>query len=224
MQEITVREAITLRHSVRKFKADAITETDTQKLNDFIAQVNEESGLHIQLVTGQKDAFNTLMNRYGWFKNVNNYVALVGKDNSELDELCGYYGEKIVLFAQQIGLSTCWVGGTFSRKKTDFDAAADEKLCLVIAIGYAEKDGKEHKSKALEKLANVNESSPEWFREGAIAAQLAPTAVNQQKFKLELQEDGKVKATGAGAFGKVDLGIAKYHFEVGSGKDHSIWA
>ena len=40
---------------------------------------------------------------------------------------CGYFGEKIVLLAQRLGLNSCWVGGTFSRKRTRCDVGAGEK-------------------------------------------------------------------------------------------------
>lgn len=222
-QEMTLKEAMYARHSVRSYKPDAISAEDVEKLNGFIAECNAESGLHMQLVTDCKEAFNTFLNHYGWFKNAHSYIALVGKDDKELDEKCGYYGEKLVLFAQQIGLGTCWVGGTFSRKKTDYEAAEGEKLCLVILIGYPENNGKEHKNKPLSKLCNLTDNSPEWFKNGMQAALTAPTAVNQQKFRFELQPDGRVRATGGGSFGQVDLGIAKYHFEIGSGKGHDIW-
>ena len=62
-----------------------------------------------------------------------------------------------------------------------------------------------------------------WFRNGIRAALLAPTAMNQQKFKLDLEE-GHVKArAGIGPYAKVDLGIVKYHFEVGSGQGPEVW-
>ena len=49
--------------------------------------------------------------------------------------------------------------------------------------------------------------------------------MNQQKFTLTLQSDGRVQAKpGAGFYTKLDLGIVKCHFELGSGKDGSIWA
>ena len=55
--------------------------------------------------------------------------------------------------------------------------------------------------------------------EGMRAAMLAPTATNQQKFRFELLEDGSLKISrGLGFYSKMDLGIVKYHFELGSGK------
>lgn len=214
---MTLKEAASLRHSVRSYTGEPLSEADVAELNGFIAECNAESGLHMQLVTGEPNAFKTLLVKYGWFKNVENYVALVGKDDENLDELCGYYGEKVVLHAQQMGLGTCWVGGTFSRKKTTFEALEGERMCLIIAIGYPANPGKAHKNKKLEKLSNVSEDSPEWFKNGMEGVLLAPTAVNQQKFHFELLEDGSVKATASkGAFTKVDLGIAKYHFEIGA--------
>lgn len=217
MEKMTLKEAANLRHSVRRYTGEPISAADASELNRFIDECNEESGLHMQLVTGEPDAFKTLLVKYGWFKNVENYVALVGKDDENLDELCGYYGEKVVLYAQQMGLGTCWVGGTFSRKKTTFEAGPREKMCLIIAIGYPANPGKPHKNKKIEKLSNISADSPEWFKNGMEGVLLAPTAVNQQKFRFELQDDGSVKASApSGAFTKVDLGIAKYHFEIGA--------
>ena len=54
------------------------------------------------------------------------------------------------------------------------------------------------------------------------AALLAPTAVNQQKFKFILHDGNKVEAKSffsPWGYTHVDLGIVKYHFEVGAGKE-----
>ncbi len=220
---MTLQEAMEQRHSVRNFRPDSITETDAAQLRAFLDQINTVSGLHLQLVTEDPDAFKTFLNHYGWLKNARNYIALVGPDRENLEEQCGYYGEMAVLYAQQLGLSTCWLGGTFSRRKTAFEAKDGEKLALIIAIGYAAKDGKAHKSKTPDKVSNETSTSPKWFRDGVAAALMAPTAINQQKFRFELQEDGRVRAGFGGSFGKVDLGIAKYHFELGSGRGREIW-
>ncbi|MEI3552822.1 MAG: nitroreductase family protein [Acutalibacteraceae bacterium] len=42
---------------------------------------NQESGLHIQLVTNEPKAFDSFMAHYGKFKGVTNYLALIGKKN-----------------------------------------------------------------------------------------------------------------------------------------------
>ena len=153
-----------------------------------------------------------------------NYIALVGKKGPSLDEDCGYWGEKLVLLAQQLGLNTCWVGMTFKRVKGAFEVAPDEKLCIVISLGYGTTQGVAHKVKATSEVSNVTESSPAWFRRGVEAALLAPTAMNQQKFTLTLAGN-KVKAKAATAFfSKVDLGIVKYHFEVAAGAENFTWA
>jgi hypothetical protein len=216
-------EAIQLRHSVRAYRDMPLADDARAKLEDLIAQCNRESGLHIQLVCNEPQAFSSRMAHYGQFRGVSNYLALVGKKQPGLEELCGYYGELIVLEAQRLGLNTCWVGLTYKKIPGAIAIASGEKLVIVIAIGYGETAGVPHKTKSATAVSNVDGASPLWFRRGVDAALLAPTAVNQQKFKLELH-DGKVSArAGIGAFAKVDLGIVKRHFEIGSGKGHDIW-
>lgn len=47
--------------------------------------------------------------------------------------------------------------------------------------------------------------------------ELAPTAINQQKFEIALKEDGTVEVIDKGGiFSKVDKGIVTYQFEVGA--------
>lgn len=222
---MTIEEAVRARHSVRKFADAPLPEAAKTALEAEIAAVNAESGLHIQLCCDRPEAFATLLNRYGWFRNVRHYLALVGPEGEGLEEACGYFGERLVLFAQTLGLGTCWVGGTFSRKKTAYEAAPGEKLALVIAVGLPEDLGKPHKAKTYAAVTKNAESAPDWFRHGVELALLAPTAVNQQKYRLEFIAPHTVRATAAAsAFAKVDLGIVKYHFEIGAGKENFSWA
>ena len=158
------------------------------------------------------------MARYGKFSGVANYIALVGKKSPKLDETLGYYGEKLVLKAQELGLNTCWVALTHGKSKAAVNKG--EKLVCLIALGYGVSQGVEHKNKPLQKLCNYSEQMPEWFLNGMNAALLAPTAMNQQKFRFELQPDENVKAScGSGFYTKLDLGIVRYHFEAVSGKN-----
>lgn len=220
---MNLTEAIRARHSVRQYTGEALREEHIAALQEEISACNRSSGLHIQLITNEPKAFTGFLSHYGWLRGVTDYIALVGKDNDRLNELCGYYGEHLVLKAQQLGLNTCWVGGTYKKSRVVFQVEPGENLCLVIAVGYGENQGKARKSKNFAQVAETEENCPEWFRKGVEAALLAPTAINQQKFRLILR-DGKVEAkTRPGPFAKVDLGIVKYHFEVGAGKENFEW-
>ncbi len=214
-----IKEAIKERHSVRQYSSDHIVGDVRTSLENLIQECNRESGLHIQLITDDPECFDTLLGHYGKFSGVNNYIALVGpKKLSDLDELAGYYGEKLVLEAQMMGLNTCWVAGTYGRGKCKAEIDAGEKIVCVIAIGYGLNKGTNHKSKELSKLCGVAEKDmPEWFREGLEAAIQAPTAVNQQKFFLNMDGEDAVIKAGFGPMTKIDLGIVRYNFEAASG-------
>ena len=214
-----LKEAIRQRHSVRQYSPEALREDEKNSLERIIRECNEESGLHIQLITDDPECFDTLLGHYGKFTGVRNYVAIVGsKKLEDLDELGGYYGEKIVLEAQILGLNTCWVAGTYGRGKCKAVKEAGEKIICVIAIGYGITQGKAHKSKELGKLCAVSEDRmPAWFKEGVEAALLAPTAVNQQKFFIDIENDEAVIKAGFGPLTRLDLGIVRYNFEAASG-------
>ena len=216
---MTEKEAIYKRHSVRQFKDTPIRDSDKEKLESLIGEINKESGLSIQLITDDPECFNVFLAHYGNFKNAVNYVALVGKKDATLDEKCGYYGQKIVLNAQIMGLNTCFVAGTYSKGKCKAKIEEGEKLVCIIAIGYGENDGAERRTKPIEKICDVSPlNMPEWFKEGLKAAQKAPTAINQQKFMISLKDDVPIITAKRSPMANIDLGIVKYNFEVAS--DH----
>lgn len=216
-------EAMKQRHSVRQYMEKSLNPDVKKALQDEIAACNQEGGLHIQLITDEPKAFNSFMAHYGKFDGVTNYIAMIGKKGSDLEELCGYYGERLVLKAQQLGLNTCWVAMTYKKIPGTFQVGNGEKLTVVIAVGYGKTQGTAHKSKAASAVSNLTGSSPAWFRSGVEAALLAPTAMNQQKFTLTC-ENGSVSAkAGSGFYTKLDLGIVKYHFELGAGKENFKW-
>ena len=204
------------RHSVRQYTDEKIEKEKREVLNTLIAQINQKAGLHIQIIYDEPKCFNSMMAHYGKFDGVNNYIALVG-EKSKSDESLGYYGEQIVLKAQELGLNTCWVAMTHGKSKAQIDKG--EKLVCLISLGYGKTAGAAHKSKKLSEVCNYKKDMPEWFLSGMEAALLAPTAMNRQKFYFELLPDNSIKITcGKGLYTKLDLGIVKYHFEVVSGK------
>ena len=221
--KMDIYEAMRARHSVRAYEQREIEGEIKDMLEDKIAELNGRSGLHIQLITHEPKAFDSPMAHYGKFSGVTDYIAMIGKKDDELEEKCGYYGEKLVLFAQQLGLNTCWVAVSYKKIKTAYMLDAGEKLCIVIAIGYGKTQGVPHKSKAPSEVADMGDV-PEWFKKGVEAALLAPTAVTQHIFLFSVV-NGRVSArAGRGFYSKIDLGIAKCHFELGAGKENFNWA
>lgn len=221
---MNLTEAMNVRHSVRQYADKPLDGEVISKLTQEINACNQESGLHIQLVANEPKAFDSFMAHYGKFSGVTNYIAMIGKKSPDLDEKCGYYGERLVLFAQQLGLNTCWVAMTYSKIKTAFVIDAGEKLCVVIALGYGQTQGIAHKSKPADMVMQAEGTIPEWFRNGVEAALLAPTAMNQQKFLLTLKGRQVSAKAKTGFYTKLDLGIVKYHFEIGAGKENFEWA
>lgn len=224
---MTMLETILARHSVRAYLTKPIETETVERLEEEIRECNEEGMLHLQLVTEENDAFSGFMAHYGKFSNVRNYIALVGKRDKELDERLGWYGERLVLFAQMLGLNTCWVGLTFSRAaaKKRIQLGKGEELRGVIAIGYGLTQGAAHESRPMRECFRADRTLPEWFGRGMKAAMLAPTAVNQQRFRFTLIGENIVKAEATGgAYSKMDLGIVKYHFAQLAGEGNFNWA
>lgn len=216
-------EAMEERHSVRSYLPRPIEETAVQALLTEVDLCNRKGNLNIQLVTEAPEAFKGFLATYGLLKGVRNYIALVGKDAPDLEERAGYWGEHLVLTAQMLGLNTCWVGGTYSKKKIRAAVGEDEKLVCVIAVGYGANQGRPHKNKPLESLCHAEGEVPDWFKRGMEAVLLAPTAINQQKFLFALKGNTVRAEARPGPYSRVDLGIVKYHFEVGAGRENFVW-
>ena len=226
---MTLLEAISARHSVRKYLDKEIPADVIVALQDKIVECNKVGNLNIQLVQNETKAFTGMLS-YGSFSGVKNYLVMVGKKAKDLDERVGYYGEQIVLLAQTLGLNTCWVGLSYRKVPEAYNVGKDEKLVCMIALGYGETQGVPHKIKSVEDVSNASDITPSWFKKGVEAALLAPTAVNQQKFSFEyvgMKNNRHQVRSNKGfsmiGYTQMDLGIAKYHFEIGAGKDNFEW-
>lgn len=222
-----MQDAIKKRHSVREYLSKPLDTEVIIKLQKKIEELNIKGNLHIQLVLNEPKGFSGFF-AYGKFHGVTNYFVMAGEKDPSLDERIGYYGEQLVLYAQSLGLNTCWAGLSYRKVKDTYTLNTGEKIACYIAVGYGVTQGKTHKIKTPEQVSNVSPLTPDWFLEGVESALLAPTAINQQKFRFEYlgeKEKGKalVKAEAGKSlvgYTKMDLGIARYHFEVGTGEQN----
>lgn len=204
------------RHSVRQYTDRPIPEDVREKLVGEMERLNQESGLHMQLLFDEPQCFDSARAHYGRFSGVTDYLAIVGKKAPDLDDKAGYWGEHLVLFAQTLGLNSCWVAMTHGKSHAVIEKG--EQLAIIVALGYGKTQGVAHKTKPMGDLCTVTGDMPDWFRRGMEAALLSPTAVNQQKFLISWDGQrlcGRVK--GAGFYTKIDLGIVKCDFELASG-------
>ena len=208
---MTMKVAMHERHMVRKYLDKPIPADIVETLNDRIRKLNNDHGIEMKLITEDKSAFSTVV-RLILAKGVRNYIILAGKEADDLSEKLGYASADI----------TWWVGGTFNRG-IQSQVSPDDKVIGVVAIGYGATQGIPHKSKKPEEVSSYIGETPKWFKDGITAALLAPTALNRQPFNI-IGDGNRVAITcEGGIFAGANLGLVKYHFEIGAGKENFEW-
>ncbi len=224
---MTIDEAIHERHSVRDYFDTPLSDELKETISNEITKVNQIGEVHFQPVYDDPAAFDSLLAHYGKFVNVKNYVALIAKKSDFTDERVGYWGQHIALFLQMLGLNSCFVAMTFSKTKAKSKCVIEdgEKLYLVLAFGYGKTPGAARKSKSINDvtLEEEGENIPDWYKKGLEYALLAPTNMNQQKFVFSRQEDSIFVRASGGFYSSIDLGIVKYNFEIGAGKENFVY-
>ena len=224
---MNLSEAIKSRHSVRQYTDRPIEASAVATLRSAIEQYNAESGLNIQLVLEEPKAFSgRYVTTYGNFSGVRNYIVMAAPRGRDWEEKVGYYGELVILLAQTLWLNTCWAGLTYRKVPEAYKLREGDVIHCEISLGYGETQGRQHRNRPMEKFYEADGQIPQWFKAGVEAAMLAPTAVNQQKFKFILHEGNRVEAKPLFSligYTYIDLGIAKCHFEIGAGKENFRW-
>lgn len=238
---ITV-ETIRERHSVREYDGGPLARAEFDALGAVVEECARESGLDIQLVGDNPEVFSVIA-RFGLIRGCRTHVAFVvddgkargateadcvemrGARRTAADEAIGYWGQKIVLAAQDMGLNTCWCA-LCSRKKSHAVVAPEKKIRLIIAVGHGKTQGFSRKAKSVEALSSVEcAKAPAWFAAAMEAAQLAPTAMNNQNFKITLLSDGKTVRIDAPQSGPnvIDEGIVRCNFEIAANEAGADW-
>ena len=220
---ISKQEAMVSRHTVRKYLDKPLSPEVVSHLEGVIAHENEVRNLEMCLMRNDTSPFGPLL-RAVLAKGVQNYVVLAGVDAPDLEERLGYASGEIMLQAQMLGLNSWWIGGTYNRTRTSRASETDCKVVGIVAIGYGATQGKPHRSKTASQVSSYEGTPPVWFARGVEAALLAPTAINRQAFFIEGTGDEVRITYKKGTFSGCDLGLVKYHFELGAGAESFHYA
>jgi len=229
-------KAIEIRRSRRKFTGELIEPHTASALRELINEYNKAGNIRMELVINNGKAFNGFTKSYGMFSGVNDYICLIANENDHAAaERLGYYGELLVLQATTMGLSSCWVGGMYSRSDMPVKLSENESVVCAIIVGKsAEKESfKEkliysithRKSKRSEEMLESDSPVPDWFMRGMEAVQKAPSAIHRQPVIFSYK-NGKVSAYVKDISAPLmafDFGIAKAHFELGTGGGTWEW-
>lgn len=215
------KEAMQKRHMVRKYTDKPLSDEIIAKINERIELNNKTYNLNMKLMINNSKGVSSIM-KLIMARGVNNFIILAGDVSGNLDERLGYSGADIMLYAQTLGLNTWWVGGTFNRSVRRY--VDNKKVTGIIAIGYGQTQGVPHKSKKVEDVSKYEGTIiPPWFISGVDGALLAPTALNKQDFML-IGNGNRVKIECSnGIFTGSNVGLIKYHFELGAGKGNFEW-
>lgn len=224
------------RHSVRSFSETPVEPAVLNKLKAAVTMVNtHEQGMKFQIITDDPEPFKSFSRSYGMFINPRNYIAaVVDVATPDAYERAGYFAEQIVIRAVEIGLSTCFVGGTYTASSVKAQLRAGEKILFLILFGYPE-EKRRPLEKMMVKFVHRKKMGPEKFfipeddyevakgkfpelEEGMKGIACAPSALNRRPARVFVKrENGKDvlcakvdKPDDNGLL--IDLGIAKFNF------------
>lgn len=230
MEPDALLRAVDARTSRRTYEPVALRDSDADKLRAALAVYH--AGLdpaRIEVVVGDGAAYNGFRCSYGLFRGVINFLVLIANDADQNSaEKLGYYGDLMLLVATDLGLGSCFVGGTFDKTKVPVELAPAERIIATISLGYVSDEPRRkermirgllhRRSKTIEQMSRTDEKPPSWFTAGMEAVRKAPSAVNRQPVTVDYR-NGMVTASVDSSNDLsllMDLGCAKAHFAVGA--------
>ena len=241
----SVINLINERISTRTYDGSALRDEDLEKLNAFIDEVNKEIKIkaRFKIITnlGTGAAESKKLGTYGFIKGANSYIiGILNRDDNDALEF-GYIFERIILFCTDLGIQTCWLGGTFSKENFQQMAGLNENefIPIISPLGYKKEKqrifettlrstiGADKRKSWSELFFNknlqpLNENDAAEFKIPLEMVRLGPSASNKQPWRII--RDGDMfhfyvcRTKGYGVTGydlqKNDIGIAKCHFDL----------
>lgn len=213
--------AVSKRRSIRRFSAPP--DVALRSALTYAAARVCLPGVRIELGEGKPEAIFRKLPMVGGIEGTNRYAAVIIDERDDLSRLyAGISGEAFVLEAVSLGLGACWLG-SFKHSGLDIALDNDEKIAAIIALGVPAEEPKDLKRKKLTDICFGDPTQwPLWAYNAAECVRLAPSAMNQQPWKMAFA--GRTMVLLRKRFGgDLDLGIALLHMSLGVGeKEHVI--
>ena len=238
----TIPYIIRARKSHRNYDGRPLSDEDRAALE---ASMQGETGnpfdLRVRLLIIDTGDMGQKVGTYGMIRGAKTYLCGAVEKAEKSLSAYGYVVEKVVLRATSMGIGTCWLGGTFSRRAFSeaIGLAEDECLPAVTPLGYPKKkDGLWNKAVRAAAGAEKRKGWAELFfdknldtplspdQTGVYAGplemvRLGPSAVNKQPWRI-VREGKRFHFFTAGKGGAdpenrhdyIDMGIAMCHFEL----------
>ncbi len=215
----SVRDVIKKRKSVRTYENKKISENDYNKIREYISKRENRIGpsgeeIRLELIfTDENESGKSLkIGTYGIIVNPQAYIAGCVSNTPQNMVEFGYVMEKMILFLTDLGLGTCWLGGTFDRKSlnTEITMEDGEIIPSITPVGYP-KNKEGIKQKAMRILVKADQRLP-WrelfylsdfshpiaqtmdgiLHEPLEMVRLGPSASNKQPWRILVSEDKSV--------------------------------
>ncbi len=139
----SINKLIQQRYSCRTYQDKRIAEDILKQLISYVTSAQNGplgSRSRFELVAATKGDSKALrgLGTYGFIKNASGYIVGAAKDGPKTHEDFGYLMEKIILFATDLGLGTCWLGGSFARSRfaKKIKTHEEEIIPAVTSVGY----------------------------------------------------------------------------------------
>ncbi|MBU1193520.1 MAG: nitroreductase family protein [Proteobacteria bacterium] len=143
---MNILEIIKKRSSCRSYTGEPVSAADKDRLTDFINRSgsgpfgSQPVFKLIMSAPGDSESLKGL-GTYGFIRKPAGFIiGSITQSPMNLEDF-GYCMEKIILYATEMGLGTCWLGGTFKKSRFADKAAVgkDRIIPAVAATGYAAK-------------------------------------------------------------------------------------
>lgn len=242
--DFSIETAVTKRYSVRNYSEREIEEEKRKAIEMFIASLDNPFGRKVKFHyfnredSGEKIRLGT----YGVIKGARNYVGASIKLEPMALEALGYEFEAMVLYLAQLGLGTCWLGGTFNRKGFANVLKVEEGDILPVISPYGYAADKKHLIELAMRRISKADQRKNWDelffakdfntpldkkKSGDLAfplemVRLGPSASNKQPWRILVEESAchfyELKVPGySDIFSydiqRIDMGIAAAHFD-----------